>query len=117
MRVTSLLAILTLFSCSAVAVRGEDHWSFKPVQRPALPVFDNQAQIVNPIDSFVRTKLVVAGIAPAPPADRITLIRRVTIDLVGLPPTPDEIDDFLHDDRPDAYSRLVERLLASPHYG
>ena len=62
-------------------------------------------------------KLAENGLSPAPEADRRTLIRRLTFDLIGLPPTPDEIDDFLADDRPDAYERLVDRLLASPHYG
>jgi hypothetical protein len=71
----------------------------------------------NPIDAFILSRLERVGLQPAPPADRLTLVRRVTFDLTGLPPTPEEVSAFLHDARPDAYERLVDRLLASPHYG
>src|SRR6185295_4099097 len=70
-----------------------------------------------PVDAFVLAQLEKAGLSPAPEADRLTLIRRVTFDLIGLPPTPAEIDAFLKDTSADAYEKLVERLLASPHYG
>lgn len=86
----------------------EDLWAFAPVK----PLDRGRS-----IDSFVLEKLTAKGIAPAPRADRRTLIRRVTIDLTGLPPTPDEVDAFVNDDAPDAWPRLVERLLASPRYG
>ena len=92
------------------------HWAFQPVTRPAPPELDDDwAQ--SPIDHFVLSQLREAGLHPAVPADRRTLIRRVTFDLHGLPPTPEEVDAFLADDAPDAFARLIDRLLASPHYG
>jgi mono/diheme cytochrome c family protein len=93
------------------------HWAFVAPQRPAVPQVSDAAWAVNPIDSFVRARLDKAGISPSPEADRITLIRRVSLDLTGLPPTPSEVEAFLGDARPDAYERVVERLLASPHFG
>ena len=93
-------------------------WAFQPIQRPTLPPIHNpQSAIRNPIDAFIGAALAREGLTPAPEADRRTLIRRVTWDLVGLPPTPAEIDVFLADERPDAYERLVDRLLASPQHG
>ena len=71
----------------------------------------------NPIDAFVLARLEKEGLAPSPEADRTTLIRRLTLDLTGLPPTPEEVDAFLNDPAPDAYEKVVDRLLASPHYG
>jgi hypothetical protein len=98
--------------------QGATHWAFVPPTRPDLPDIANlQSQISNPIDRFVLARLQEAKIAPSPAADRVTLIRRVSLDLIGLPPTPEEVQEFLKDTRPDAYERLVERLLASPHYG
>lgn len=93
------------------------HWAFqKPVpQRP--PQVRDAARVANPIDRFILARLEKAGLPPAPPADRITLLRRVTFDLAGLPPTPEEVESFIHDERPDAYARVVDRLLASPQYG
>ena len=73
--------------------------------------------IRNPIDNFIRARLTREGIKPSPEADRLTLIRRVTLDLTGLPPTPAEVDAFLKDNSPDAYEKVVDRLLASPHFG
>jgi mono/diheme cytochrome c family protein len=96
---------------------GSRHWAFQPLRRPALPAVKDQAWPRNPIDRFVLTRLERERIAPAPEADRRTLIRRVSFDLIGLPPTPAEVDAFLADTRPDAYERVVDRLLASPHYG
>ena len=93
------------------------HWAFRPQQRPSLPKVRNQAWVRNPIDAFVLTKLEAEGIKPSEEADRVTLIRRLSFDLTGLPPTPEEVARFLADQRPGAYKRLVERLLASPHYG
>ena len=97
------------------------HWAFIPPQRVAVPQVRNRARnrtwIRNPIDAFVLAKLEAEGIEPSPEADRTTLIRRVSLDLIGLPPTPREVDEFLADNRTDAYERLVDRLLASPHYG
>ena len=93
------------------------HWSFQPVIRPALPDVRARAWVRNPIDRFVAARLEVEGFAPSPEADRATLIRRVSLDLVGLPPSPAEVAEFVNDNRPDAYERMVDRLLASPHYG
>ena len=95
----------------------EQHWSFHPVRRPTAPRVRRQAWVRNPIDAFVLAKLESEGISPAPEADRATLIRRLSLDLLGLPPTPTEVDAFLSDTRPDGYRRLVDRLLESPHYG
>ncbi len=96
----------------------EQHWSFRPVQRPAIPTIENQkSKIKNPIDHFILARLEAEGLSPSPEADRETLIRRVTLDLTGLPPTIAEIDDFLNDHDGNAYEKVVDRLLKSPHYG
>jgi mono/diheme cytochrome c family protein len=103
---------------TVVASRSSKHWSFQPITRPALPEIRNpQSEIRNPIDRFILAELEKKGIAPSPEADRVTLIRRLSLDLIGLPPTPAEVDAFVRDTAPDAYERLVDRLLASPHYG
>ncbi|QDU25369.1 Planctomycete cytochrome C [Anatilimnocola aggregata] len=90
------------------------HWAFQPVRDPPVPT---QFPAANPIDSFVHEKLSAAKLVASPRADRRTLIRRATFDLLGMPPTADEVDAFVCDDDPSAYARLIERLLASPHYG
>jgi hypothetical protein len=93
------------------------HWAYiKPV-RPHVPVVKNAAWVRNPIDAFILANLEKHSLKPSPEADRITLIRRLTLDLTGLPPTPREVDQFLADKAPGAYERLVDRLFASPHYG
>ena len=89
----------------------EGHWAYQPVQRPALP-----GNATNPIDAFIQERLAREGLHPSPAAGRRTLIRRVTLDLTGLPPTPEEIAAFLNDQSPDAYEKLVDRLMASPRY-
>ena len=96
---------------------GQDWWSLQQLTRPDLPPVKNQDWVRNPIDAFVLATLEAQHLQPAAPADRATLIRRVTFDLLGLPPTPAEIDAFLNDESPDAYEKVVDRLLASPHYG
>ena len=93
------------------------YWAYRPLSRPDLPKVRNTTWLKNPIDAFILAKLEEKGLAPAPSADRITLIRRVSYDLTGLPPTPEEIDLFVNDRSPDAYEKLVDRLLASPGYG
>jgi hypothetical protein len=93
------------------------HWAFEPPQRPPLPAVKNQAWVRNGIDAFVLARLEAEGLVPSPEAARETLIRRVTLDLTGLPPTVSEVEAFLKDTRPEAYERVVDRLLASPHYG
>jgi hypothetical protein len=95
----------------------EPHWAFVPPMRPTPPLVQQSAWPRNEIDRFVLEKLEIAGLHPAPEADRPTLIRRLSIDLIGLPPLPAEIDAFVADTDPQAYERLVDRLLASPHYG
>src|SRR5262249_16202442 len=92
-------------------------WSFQPVKRPAVPAVKNKAWAISPIDNFVLAKLESKGIAPNPRADRKILIRRVYYDLIGLPPTAEEIEAFVADKAPDSYAKLVDRLLANPHYG
>ena len=94
-------------------------WAFRPIQKPAVPAppTEHRAWVRNPVDAFVLDKLRANGLKPSPEADRRTLARRVTIDLTGLPPTPEELDAFSKDTTPDAYEKLVDRLLASPHYG
>jgi hypothetical protein len=100
-------------------VAGREHWAFRPLQRPAPPVVanSNAAWVSRPVDSFVLAQLEEAGLSPAATADRGTLARRVTIQLTGLPPTPQELAAFLLDDRHDAYERLVDRLISSPRFG
>jgi len=93
------------------------HWAFVPPVRTPLPAVQNQRWARNEIDRFVLARLEKEGIAPSAEADRATLIRRVSLDLLGLPPSIEEVDAFIADTRPDAYERLVDRLLASPHYG
>jgi len=95
------------------------HWAFQPVRRPEPPPLTgaHAARTRNPVDHFVFAKLAGEQLPPSPEADRVTLIRRLSLDLTGLPPTPEEVDAFVADASPDAYALLVERLLASPHYG
>src|SRR5690349_158428 len=87
------------------------HWAFQPAKKSAPPKVKNTRWIKTPVDNFVLDNLEKQHLAPAPQADRRTLIRRVTYDLTGLPPSYDEVKAFLHDHRPDAYARLVDRLL------
>ncbi len=93
------------------------HWSFQPVRPGHPPEVKGKEWLRSPIDAFVLKALEARGLKPAPEADKQTLIRRITFDLTGLPPTPAEVEAFLQDRAPDAYERLVEHLLASPHYG
>jgi len=95
--------------------RDPNHWSFQPVVRPDVPAV--QGVVASPIDAFILAKLHASGLQPTRPADKRTLIRRVTFDLTGLPPSPEEIDAFLADERPTAYPELIDRLLASSAYG
>jgi hypothetical protein len=93
------------------------HWAYVKPQRPAQPAVRNAAWPRNAIDTFVLARLEAEGLSPAPEAERATWIRRVSLDVIGLPPTLDEVDAFRADESPDAYERVVDRLLASPHYG
>jgi hypothetical protein len=93
------------------------HWAFVPPVRPQPPTVSRADWPRNDVDRFVLAKIEAAGLAPAPEADRATLIRRLHADLIGLPPSPEEVDAFVVDPDPEAYEKLVDRLLASPHYG
>src|SRR5436309_9232526 len=94
-----------------------DHWAFKPAVRPAVPAVQIRNWPRNAIDNFVLARLEAEKLAPSPQADPVTLIRRLSLDLIGLRPTPDEVRQFVADSGADAYERLVDRLLASPRYG
>jgi len=93
------------------------HWAFVPPKPAPVPAVKLKTWPRNPIDNFILARLEAAGLKPSPQADRHTLVRRVYLDLIGLPPTPEEADQFVNDRAPDAYEKLVDRLLASPHYG
>ena len=120
-----LLTAFTLMAClgagfPATAADPADrstHWAFKAPTRPPLPTVKSTDWPRNPIDRFVLARIEAEGMTPSPEADRPTLIRRLSLDLVGLPPTPEEVGAFVADTAPDAYEKLANRLLASPHYG
>lgn len=115
---TRLLSIFVLLSLSTVAFGAEPSkawWAFEPITRPAVP--SPNSKLANPVDKFIVAKLSDKGLSLSPEADRRTLIRRVTFDLTGLPPTPEEVDAFVSDKAPNAYEKLVDKLLASPAYG
>jgi mono/diheme cytochrome c family protein len=105
------------FGSAKAAAASSQLWALSPVKRPLVPAVKNKAWVKNPVDAFVLAELERRGLKPSPFADRTTLIRRVSLDLIGLPPTPEEVDAFLNDRSPDAYGKVVDRLLASPHYG
>ncbi|MCA9123975.1 MAG: PSD1 domain-containing protein [Planctomycetaceae bacterium] len=100
-----------------VAAAESTHWSFQPIANPTPPTPKEIKWVKNPIDAFILNRLEAKGIRPSEEASRETLLRRVYLDLLGLPPSPLELDSYLRDSRPDAYDRMVERVLASPHYG
>lgn len=101
----------------AAGAEYQPHWAFVAPKHPPLPSVRDATWPRNGIDNFVLARLEGAGLKPSPPADRVTLVRRVFLDLIGVPPTPAEADEFVNDSSPDAYERLVDRLLASPAYG
>ncbi|HZW33494.1 MAG TPA: DUF1553 domain-containing protein [Isosphaeraceae bacterium] len=104
-------------STAAVTEQARSFWSLQPIGHPEPPAVRDEAWPDSPIDRFILAKLEANGLAPSPPAGKAALIRRATFDLIGLPPTPEEIEAFLRDESPDAFARVVDRLLASPHYG
>jgi mono/diheme cytochrome c family protein len=104
-------------SASAQAAEIPKHWAFLSPRRPPVPSPPNASWARNPIDRFILARLNQEGLKPSPEADKVTLLRRLSLDLIGLPPTPAEVDAFLADSSPNAYEKQVERLLASPHYG
>ena len=119
------LAILLMMVCCEVSAKefsqaGREWWAFQPVVKPAVPSAvpsAGQGWAINEIDHFVARKLKVQNLSPAGSAARRTLIRRLSFDLTGLPPTPGQVSEFLLDRAPDAYEKLVDRLLNSPRYG
>jgi hypothetical protein len=115
--VNRIISILFATTCVGLSETPTTHWAFQSIRKEALPEVQNQIWSRTPIDHFILAGLENAGLAPAPSADRARLIRRVTFGLLGLPPTPEEIDAFTRDRSPDAFDRLVDRLLASPRYG
>ena len=121
----SILASSTVMAADSSAVPAKDsftaaqrkYWAFQPVHRVPAPALKDGTTPANPIDAFIRARLDAKNIKPLGAADKVTLLRRVSFDLVGLPPTPEEVDAFVADKSPDAYAKIVDRLLASPHYG
>jgi hypothetical protein len=97
--------------------RGNSFWAYEIPRKGSLPLVKNLTWVANPIDAFVLAKLENLGLSPSTRADKSTLLRRVTFDLTGLPPTLEEQEAFLRDSSPRAYEKVVERLLASPHFG
>ena len=93
------------------------HWSLEPIRDVAPPAVQDSAWVKSSVDPFIRAKQAAAGVRPAPVADKLTLIRRATFDLTGLPPTPEEVLAFARDASPQAFETVVDRLLKSPHYG
>jgi hypothetical protein len=120
-----ILFVVFALAVSALALADElpfskerlNHWAYKPVQKPAVPVVKQRAWVKTPVDAFILQKLEANGLTPAAPADKVTLLRRATFDLTGLPPTPEEVTAFVNDRSPKAFARVVDRLLASPRYG
>jgi uncharacterized protein DUF1553/uncharacterized protein DUF1549 len=111
----AVLVAAPLSASDVPAPAAQKHWAFKAPVRPETPNTKHQTR--NPIDSFIFARLQKEGLKPSPEADKVTLCRRLFLDLIGLPPTPKEVDDFVNDKREDAYEKLVEKLLASPHHG
>src|SRR5262245_54178268 len=109
--------ISIVLSLAPAKPAGGAHWAFRAPVRPAVPRVKNGNWVRNPIDAFVLSRLEAKGLSPSPSADRRTLLRRVTFDITGLPPTPQEIESFVNDKSPLAYDRVVKRLLASPRFG
>ena len=97
--------------------RQRDFWSFQPVKATAPPATQNAVWARTPIDKFIIAKLEAKGVKPSPAADKVTLLRRATFDLTGLAPTPEEVAAFVADQSPQAFERVIDRLLASPQYG
>jgi len=100
-----------------VTEEAKRYWAYQPVKRPAVPEVKDATGVKNPIDAFILAKLDAKGLKPVGPADKVTLARRAYFDLWGLPPTPEQIDAFVRDPAPDAWEKLIDALLASPHYG
>ena len=107
----------TAYDEPQVTAIDRDHWSFRPLSRLRIPPLDDSSWARNPIDHFILARLALENLTPAEQADRTTLVRRLFFDILGIPPTPAQVDQFLHDRSADAYEQLVDRVLASPRYG
>ncbi len=101
----------------AIRDKSRSHWAFQPIREPVVPPVKNKSFVQTPVDNFILAKLEAAALQHSPKADKLTLIRRATFDLIGLPPTPREVAAFEADKSPGAFAKVVDRLLASPHYG
>jgi len=118
-----LLPIVIVIAFAASSPAAEDlkearaHWAYQPVSKPPVPAVKATPWVKSPVDAFILARLEANGMKPSPAASRETLLRRVSFDLVGLPPTTDELRAFLADNAPDAFTKVVDRLLASPHFG
>jgi hypothetical protein len=115
--VSVFICCAALWAADTFTQRQREFWSFQKVKPQAPPAVKHTAWARTPIDSFILAKLEAKGVEPGRPADRVALLRRATFDLIGLPPTPEEVDGFLADTSPQAYEKVVDRLLASPQYG
>jgi hypothetical protein len=115
--ITGLIAFSICQAAAPSIEKGRAHWAFQALAKTPVPEVKMKAWPRNDIDRFILAKLETAGLQPSAEADRATLIRRVTLDLIGLPPTPEEVGAFIHDESPRAYEALIDRLLASPRYG
>ncbi len=113
----SATAVTTTSKLTGITDKAKSHWAFQPVTKPSVPKVKSTAWVKNPIDSFVLAKLEASGMAPSAPASRAALIRRAYYDLTGMPPSVDEVRAFLADKAPNAWEKVVDKLLASPHYG
>jgi hypothetical protein len=116
-RILWLASVLGVFFVVPYLAAEEVFWAFRPIGRPAIPKVLCLERMRTPIDAFVSARLEDKGLSFSPEADKPTLVRRAYLDLLGLPPSPEEVDAFVADGRPDAYERLIDRLLASPHFG
>ena len=112
-----VIFVVTSSSAASEEEAWKRHWAFQPVKNPPLPRVRQGDWPRTSVDRFILAKLEAHGLTPSAPAERRTLLRRVTFDLIGLPPTPEEIAAFEADRSPDAFAKVVDRLLASPHYG
>src|SRR5688572_29577124 len=115
-RFTKILGGFILI-CGVLCAQAQPHWAFNAPRRLPVPTVGSASSIRNPIDAFVLARLEIEKIEPSTEADRITLVRRLSLDLIGLPPTLSEVAQFVNDRGSHAYERLVDRLLSSPHYG
>ena len=108
---------MALLLSLTAAAEEPPHWAYQPLRRPDVPAVKDSARVRNPIDRFIAAKLEKAGLSSTSEAEPRTLLRRVTFDLTGLPPTPEQLSAFLADTKPGALERVVDRLLTSPRYG